>query len=143
MTSKSFDIAINNLLRASAALDSVGMSNGSILSLKLASLVLNDKNLLNETAKLASGDPAEEKPIDSSKTGLSVSKTESPTTESPATENLSKIKNIPTTPQISKPTQKLSPKPTPSNTKIQSICNQIKSLSPEDLKIIKDYINKL
>lgn len=38
-----FNVAISNLLTASAALDCLGMSNGSILSLKLAFLVMENK----------------------------------------------------------------------------------------------------
>lgn len=43
MTSTAFDIAIDSLLTASAALDSVGMPKSSSLSLKLASLVVEAK----------------------------------------------------------------------------------------------------
>lgn len=43
MTSAAFDIAIDSLLTASAALDSVGMPKSSSLSLKLASLVVEAK----------------------------------------------------------------------------------------------------
>lgn len=43
MTSTAFDIAIDSLLTASAALDSVGMEKSSSLSLKLASLVVEAK----------------------------------------------------------------------------------------------------
>ena len=39
LKTSAFKVAIKNLLTASAALDSIGMSNGSTLSLKLASLV--------------------------------------------------------------------------------------------------------
>lgn len=41
--SAAFDVAIDGLLTASAALDSIGLSNGSSLSLKLATLVVNAK----------------------------------------------------------------------------------------------------
>lgn len=43
MTSTAFDVAIDSLLTASAALDSVGMEKSSSLSLKLASLVVEAK----------------------------------------------------------------------------------------------------
>lgn len=43
MSSSAFDLAIDSLLTASAALDSVGMEKSSSLSLKLASLVVEAK----------------------------------------------------------------------------------------------------
>lgn len=43
MSSSAFDLAIDSLLTASAALDSVGMEKSSTLSLKLASLVVEAK----------------------------------------------------------------------------------------------------
>ena len=43
MSSAAFDVAIDSLLTASAALDSVGLSRGSAFSLKLASLVVEAK----------------------------------------------------------------------------------------------------
>lgn len=45
------DIAIDSLLTASAALDSVGMDNGSTLSLKLASLVVEAKKKMSPAEK--------------------------------------------------------------------------------------------
>ena len=42
-TAAAFDIAIDSLLTASAALDSIGIDQGSILSLKLASLIVEAK----------------------------------------------------------------------------------------------------
>lgn len=43
LSSAAFDVAIDSLLTASAALDSVGLARGSALSLKLASLVVEAK----------------------------------------------------------------------------------------------------
>lgn len=50
-TAASFNIAIDSLLTASAALDAVGMSNGSALSLKLASLVVEAKKKMSPEEK--------------------------------------------------------------------------------------------
>jgi len=46
-----FDVATDSLLTASAALDEVGMDNGSKLSLKLASLVVEAKKSAKEKVK--------------------------------------------------------------------------------------------
>ncbi len=46
-----FDVAIDGLLTASAALDAVGMSNSSTVSLKLASLVVEAKKAVKEEKK--------------------------------------------------------------------------------------------
>lgn len=43
-----FDVAIDGLLTASAALDAVGMSNSSTVSLKLASLIVEAKKVKKE-----------------------------------------------------------------------------------------------
>lgn len=45
------DVAIDSLLTASAALDSVGMDSGSTLSLKLASMVVEAKKQMTEEEK--------------------------------------------------------------------------------------------
>jgi len=49
--SASFDVAIDSLLTASAALDSVGMEKSSSLSLKLASLVIEAKKKEKDSKK--------------------------------------------------------------------------------------------
>lgn len=46
-----FDVAIDGLLTASAALDAVGMSNSSTVSLKLASLIVEAKKVVKEEKK--------------------------------------------------------------------------------------------
>ncbi len=57
-TSAAFDVAIDSLLTASAALDSVGMSKSSAFSLKLASLVVEAKKAEKKDSKESKADKA-------------------------------------------------------------------------------------
>lgn len=62
--SNAFDVAFDSLLTASAALDEVGMANGSQLSLKLASLVVEAKKGKSAKDKVSKEMKKQDKELD-------------------------------------------------------------------------------
>ena len=94
-TKAAFDVAVDSLLTASAALDSVGMEHGSTLSLKLASLVAEAKKKMTSKekeellARLQKGKKGK-KPQSAKSTGTSSSKSTSKSTGTSSSKSTSK-----------------------------------------------------